>query len=342
MPSISAKMKRASKAAKRRVVFVVYPGVKLLDFSGPYQVFADAPPLKSGSPPYEIVVTSSKGGAVATDTGIEISTAPFANVSRKSIDTLLVVGGLGAFEAANDQRLTEMIIKLSRKARRTGSICTGAFVLAGAGLLSGKRVVTHWKLCDQLAKQYPEIEVVRDPIFVNDRDVWTSAGVTSGIDLALAMVAEDLGRPTALAIARDLVSYMVRPGGQSQFSNILSTQIADSGGHFDRLHQWAAQNLTEDMSVENMAMYMGMAPRTFARLYVKHTNQSPAKAITAIRVDTARVMLEDGDKSISMIADQCGFGDTERLRRAFQVVLRVSPSEYRERFSTRAFSRAVK
>jgi len=330
MPSIPAKPK---KAAKRRVVFIVYPGVKLLDFSGPYQVFADAPRLKSGSPAYEIVVASLKGGAVATDTGIEIPTAPVASLARKSIDTLLVVGGLGAVDAASDQRLTQAVTRMSRKARRPGSICTGAFVLAAAGLLTGKRAVTHWKLCDELANQHPEIEVVRDPIFINDRGVWTSAGVTSGIDLALAMAAEDLGRPAALDIARDLVSYMVRPGGQSQFSTILSSQIADSDGFFESLHQWASQNLAEDLSVEKLAAFMSMSPRTFARLYVKHTGQTPAKAVTAIRLEAARAMLNDRKKPISKIADHCGFGDRERLRRAFQNAFNISPTEYRERFS---------
>jgi len=205
-------------------------------------------------------------------------------------------------------------------------------MLAAAGLLAGKRAVTHWELCEQLAEEYPLIRVESDPIFIKEGAIWTSAGVTAGIDLALAMLAEDLGRPAALDVARSLVSYMVRPGGQSQFSGALNRQLADVGGRFDALHHWIAQNLDRDLRVEILADHLNMTSRTFARSYVEHTGQTPAKAVETMRVEAARDLLESSDLSIAAVARHCGFGDDERMRCAFRRALHVSPQDYRQRF----------
>lgn len=317
----------------RLVVFVVYPGVKLLDVAGPLQVFADAARAGGAMPAYRTKIASREGGRVPTDTPVSLASTALAELPRaEPIDTLLVAGGNGVFAAVQNAPLIDQIKELAAGARRTGSICSGAFMLAAAGLLSGKRAVTHWEYCERLARSHPDVEVDPDCIFTNERGIWTSAGVTAGIDLALAMVAEDLGRPRAMEVARSLVSFMVRPGGQSQFSPLLSRQSADAEGRFDALHDWMAANLDGDLRVEALARQAAMSPRSFARLYRAHTGQTPAKAVEALRVEAARGLLESGELPVSQIAVQCGFGDDERLRRAFTRILKVSPTAYRERF----------
>lgn len=332
MPLISAKTMNRPARSQQLIAFVVFPGVKLLDLAGPLQVFADAPRATGGRPSYRTLVASLDGGAVATDTGVELPTVSLASVVRKAIDTLVVAGGSGVHEAARDEVLVGSVARLERRARRTASICSGAFILAAAGLLDGKRAVTHWEFCGQLAREHPLVQVESDPIFIKQGSIWTSAGVTAGIDLALAMVAEDLGRPAALDVARSLVSYMVRPGGQSQFSSALSSQLADASGRFDALHHWISQNLDRDLRVETLADRMHMTARTFARTYAEQTGRTPAKAVETMRVEAARDLLEGGKLSIAAIAQRCGFGDDERMRCAFQRSLHVSPSDYRQRF----------
>ncbi len=332
MPSKTAKQINDSPPQPRLIVFLVYPGVKLLDLAGPLQVFADAARSGGGLPAYRTRVVSLDGGAIPSDTAVAVPSAPFAALAVEPVDTLLVVGGNGVFAAMQDTRLVEGLQRLAAGSRRVGSICSGAFLLAAAGLLSGKRAVTHWDHCARLAAYDPDIEVEDDPIYIEDGGIWTSAGVTAGIDLALAMVAEDLGRPRAMALARNLVTFMVRPGGQSQFSPVLARQVADAEGRFDGLHHWMAANLDADLRVEALADQAGMSPRTFARLYVEHTGQTPAKAVEAMRVEAARGLLETGDLPVSQVAVRCGFGDDERLRRAFLRSLQVPPAAYRERF----------
>ena len=332
MPSKTAKQINGGPPQPRLIVFLVYPGVKLLDLAGPLQVFADAARSGGGLPAYRTRVVSLDGGTIPSDTAVSVPSAPFAALAVEPVDTLLAVGGNGVFAAMQDTRLVEGLQRLAAGSRRVGSICSGAFLLAAAGLLSGKRAVTHWDHCARLAAYDPDIEVEDDPIYIEDGGVWTSAGVTAGIDLALAMVAEDLGRPRAMALARNLVTFMVRPGGQSQFSPVLARQVADAEGRFDGLHHWMAANLDADLRVEALADQAGMSPRTFARLYVEHTGQTPAKAVEAMRVEAARGLLETGDLPISQVAVRCGFGDDERLRRAFLRSLQVPPAAYRERF----------
>ncbi|NWL18108.1 GlxA family transcriptional regulator, partial [Pseudomonas umsongensis] len=220
------------------------------------------------------------------------------------------------------------------KCRRVASVCTGAFLLAASGWLDGRRVVTHWTRCEQLAQQHPRLQVEPNPIFINDGPVWTSAGVTAGIDLALAMVEADLGRTMALDVARQLVVFLKRPGGQSQFSVTLSLQ--KEGNRFDELHAWISENLSKDLGIPTLANQAGMSERSFVRHYRADTGQTPARAIEQIRVETARRLLSDTGVPIKRVAVQCGFGSEETLRRSFLRAIGVTPQAYRERFSVSA------
>ena len=216
---------------------------------------------------------------------------------------------------------------------KPASVCSGTFLLALAGLLEGRRAATHWAMCELLKQRFPSIEVDVDAIFVQQGQVWTSAGVSAGIDLALALVEADCGREVALQVARELVVFLKRPGGQAQFSQVLQAQTADSAG-FDALHAWISDNLRDsDLSVERLAAQSHMSPRNFARVYKQKTGRTPAKAIELFRMEAARRMLEDSQRSIEQIAGLCGFGDEERMRCTFHRHLAISPRDYRERFS---------
>ncbi|WP_090216563.1 GlxA family transcriptional regulator [Litoreibacter janthinus] len=320
MTSISAKT----------VVFIVFPNVKLLDLTGPMQVFADANLDCAGR--YDVNVAARLGGDVCTDAVIPISTTPFSDLRSMDIDTLIIAGGSGAFGAAEDRDFLDDIRALAARSRRVGSVCTGAFILAHAGLLAGRSAVTHWESCDRFRETFDDITVEDDAIYVKDGNVWTSAGVTAGIDMSLAMVAEDFGRQSALALARSLVCYMVRPGGQSQFSTTLRQQSAGASGRFDELNAWIASNLTTTLSVEDLADKAAMSARNFARLYKIHTGRSPAKAVEQMRVDAACRLLEETDLPLTSIAKACGFVDDERLRRAVTRAHNIAPGEYRQRF----------
>ena len=332
MSSKTAKSEDRTAPTPRLIVFVIYPGVKLLDVAGPLQVFADAARSGGALPAYRTKLASLDGGSIPSDTSVALPSVPLSSLAEESIDTLLMAGGNGVFAAMQDERLTASLRATTGQVRRVGSICTGAFLLAAAGLLSGKRAVTHWQHCERLADYNEDIQVEADSIFIEDGGIWTSAGVTAGIDLALAMVAEDLGRSRAMELARALVSFMVRPGGQSQFSPVLMRQAADAEGRFDALHDWMAANLDGDLRVEALAEQAGMSPRNFARLYTQRTGQTPAKAVEAMRIEAARDLLETSEMPVSRVALDCGFGDDERLRRAFMRQLKVAPSDYRARF----------
>jgi transcriptional regulator GlxA family with amidase domain len=228
----------------------------------------------------------------------------------------------------------DWISQVLPKARRVASVCLGAFVLAWTGVLDGKRAVTHWRYCPRLADGFSRISVEPNAIFVKDGRVWTSAGVSAGIDLALAMIEEDFGHITALDVARRLVVFLKRPGGQSQFSTVLAAQASDVEGRFSALHAWIIENIAGDLKVEALARKAGMTPRTFARAYVSRTGMTPASGVEALRVETARLLLESKEiRGVVEVAQRAGFGDDERMRRAFMRHLGVSPSEYRSRFS---------
>ena len=315
----------------RTVVLAAFERAQMLDITGPLQVFATANDETGGRhPPYRLKLVSAAGGTIATSSGIALVGGRLVSAAAP-VDTLIVAGGAGVFDACRDRRLVDWVRTTSRRARRTCSVCTGAYVLAEAGLLDGRRVTTHWSACADLSARYAEVVVDSDAIYVHDGTVWTSAGITAGIDLALALVEADLGHALAMRVARRLVVFLKRPGGQSQFSALLAAQSADDG--FAALHEWMAANLAGDLSVERLADRAAMSPRNFARVYAQKHGTTPAKAVEGMRVEAARRALEDSDRSIDEIARRSGFGDEETMRRAFLRRLGVNPRDYRRRFA---------
>jgi len=337
MPSNSAKSRRPAlreKVSARQIAIVAFPGVTLLDIAGPAQVFAELHEIDLPAAGYALNYLSRSGGVVPTDVGIMIDTVPISSVRPDQVDTLVVPGGPGIWELRQDAALMSWISKAQAKARRVASVCLGAFVLAWTGVLDGKRAATHWRYCPRLRDSFPNVRVEPDAIFVQDGRIWSSAGVSAGIDLALAMIEEDFGHTIALDIARRLVVFLKRPGGQSQFSTVLAAQASDVEGRFSALHAWIIENIASDLKVETLAEKAGMAPRTFARMYVSRTGMTPANGVEALRVETARLLLESTQVGgVVEVAKRAGFGDDERMRRAFLRHLGVSPSEYRRRFS---------
>jgi transcriptional regulator GlxA family with amidase domain len=313
----------------RRVVIVGFPGLQTLDAMGPAEVFRTATRLVR-SPGYEVELVAADPGPLETST-IAIHPDRTLAECRGPIDTLIVAGGTGVVRAEHDARLIEWLSGAARRSRRVASVCTGAFLLARAGLLDGRRATTHWAGCEELARRHPLIKVERDPIFVRDGDVITSAGVTAGMDLALALVEEDLGRGPALETARWLVLFLKRPGGQAQFSAQLAAQMADREP-LRELQEWIPDNLDGDLSVPALAGRACMSRRNFARAFRRETGMTPAAYVEAARVERARMALESGDLPVETIARQAGFGTVETMRRAFRRRLGVSPVDYRQRF----------
>ena len=328
MPSKTAK---PAQPVPRSVVLVLFRRTKLLDVAGPVQVFNDAR-LPDGAPAYRITLASDEGSPILTDTGIALATERLDALDANAIDTLLISGGSAVFSALRSPLLRTWLAAHAGAPRRLGSVCLGAFVLADLDLLDGLEATTHWEACDRLARDYPAVTVLADAIYVAAGRVWTSAGVTAGIDMALAMVERDLGHAAALALARDLVLFLKRPGGQSQFSVELRRQTSDARGRFDMLHQWMRANLDQDMSVPALAEAAAMSLRNFARVYRRETGLSPARAVEQFRAEAARRLLESTPLSMQQIARCTGFGDDERLRRAFVKAYGVSPHGYRGRF----------
>ena len=330
---------RGSKATERLVAVLAFEGVQLLDVAGPMQTFASANEIakQAGPAPYRILVVSSRGGPIRTSAGLPVLTQPIGRaIGKPRLDTLIIPGGPGVHAALKDSRTISWVRSKFSTARRLASVCTGAFLLAETGLLSGRRATTHWKSCALLQERYPDVRVDADPIYVREGRIWTSAGVTAGIDLALALVEADLGRSIAMKVARHLVVFLNRPGGQSQFSAPLEAQAAAADGnapnHFAPLHAWIAGHLSGDLRVERLAEQAGMSPRTFARVYAATMGVTPARMVEKLRVEAVRRSLEETDRPIKRIAAECGFGQEERLRRAFARQVGTTPAEYRARF----------
>jgi transcriptional regulator GlxA family with amidase domain len=312
------------------VVLVVYPGLQGLDLVGPVEVFAGASRALE-RPAYRIVVAAVRPGTVATATGLGIVADTALADLRGAVDTLVVVGGDGTVDAVFDDELVGHVRRLAGRSRRVTSVCSGAFVLARAGLLDGRRATTHWSACDLLASSFPEVEVDPDPIYVQDGNVYTSAGVTAGMDLALALVEEDHGRDVALSIARRLVLFLRRPANQSQFSAQLAAQMAERDGLRDA-QRHVLEHPDRDCSVAALARVALMSERHFARCFTEEVGVTPARYVERVRVETARRLLEDTDQGVEAVAAAAGFGTAETMRRTFLRVLRTSPSEYRLRF----------
>ncbi len=301
----------------------------MIDAVGPLQVFNDAR-LATGERAYRVTLVSETGGPVETDTGVALDTRPFAR--GKAPDTVLLSGGDSALAAATAPALQAYLARVAGRCRRLGSVCLGAFILAEGGHLDGLRATTHWENCADLQRRYPRIDVRADSIFEADRGVWTSAGVTAGIDMALAMVEEDIGRAEALRLAQSLVLYVRRSGGQRQFSAALQRQTLSKGAAFDGLVATILEDLSADLSVPRLAEMANMSERNFSRRFTEIMGLSPARYVETLRVDAACDALQDGETKLAELPRHFGFGSAERMRRAFQRTKGIAPSDYRERF----------
>jgi transcriptional regulator GlxA family with amidase domain len=325
-------MKRSS--TPRQVAILIYPGVQSLDVTGPLEVFAGASQLVEaggGGRGYEIRTLSRDGAPVRASSGLQIVPDMSLAGLPGGLDTLIVPGGRGVREACADGTLVAWIAQAAPRARRTASVCTGAFLLAEAGLLENRRATTHWSAAEALARLHPEVAVDPDPIFVRDGRIWTSAGVTAGMDLALALVEEDLDREVALSIARHLVLFLRRPGNQSQFSATLAAQ-QPAREPLREVQREVLEDVAGEHSVEAMAARAHMSPRHFARAFRAETGVTPARYVERVRLEAARRRLEDTDDPIAVVAVRCGFSTTETMRRTFLRALAVAPVEYRRRF----------
>ena len=335
MPPSDIQSPQVRVAKIRPVSIVTYPGIEIIDLTGPMEVFAFANNAlqRSGlcsEPAYPMQVLAATSGPVTSSCGLRIIADKAYSDVQDGIDTLLIAGTPEVSCLLCDPALQDWVRTMAPKVRRLASVCTGAFLLAESGLLDGRRATSHWDYCDWLARDYPSVNVEPDRIFVRDGSISTSGGVTSGIDMVLSMVEEDWGSEVALLVARYLVVFLKRPGGQSQFSAYLTSEATHPD--LKELQAWIVLHLTEDLRVEALAERMCMSPRNFARFFLTETGMTPAKFVEMARIDAARHYLGSTQKSIEIVADKSGFGDPERMRRAFIRQLGVNPQSYRERF----------
>jgi transcriptional regulator GlxA family with amidase domain len=272
----------------------------------------------------------------------ETKTDSVQSLNKKTIDTLIVPGAFSVDDVTRDRAMVQWIRRRAASCRRVCSVCTGSFLLAAAGVLNGRRAATHWMHAPLLATRHPRVRVEPDAIFVRDGAVWCSAGVTTGIDMALALIEEDAGRGVAMNVARVLVVYLKRAGGQSQFSALLTAKMESESEPFSELERWIAEHLKSDLTIDALAEHVHMSPRNFARAYAAKRGRTPAKAVEVIRVDAAQRRLEQSDDRIETVAEACGFSSEEQMRRAFLRVLKIAPREYRKRFSSIAMDEVSK
>jgi len=335
---------RKESTKPRRIGVLVYPGCDILDVCGPSEVFhwADVwtPRFgKTGKPGYQCHILAAIAGPVLTISGLEIVATRSFHDTVDGLDTLVVAGGvISGEQACKDPALVEWVRTMAPRVRRMASVCTGAFILAAAGLLHHRRVTTHWMFSDALAAEYPSVQVDSSLLFARDGNIYSSGGITAGIDLALALVEEDLGREIALAAARMMVVFPRRPGGQSQFSAYVKYLEVRSRPEIEELQAWILGHPGEDLSVSALADRVGMSSRNFARLFHSETGYTPAQFTERARADAARLKLEQTTLTVETIAEECGFGNTERMRRTFQRLFEVSPYDYRARFRSTLFT----
>jgi transcriptional regulator GlxA family with amidase domain len=322
------------RAMPRTIVVVAYPQVQSLDVTGPLEVFAMAN-RGADPPPYAARLVTRTGGVVRASSGLHLVADGTLADCAGPIDTLVVAGGEGTAGAVADAELVAWVSAAARRSRRVTSVCSGAFVLAAAGLLEGRRATTHWSACDLLARLYPSVEVDGDRIYVRDGPVWTSAGVTAGMDLALALVEDDLGGAVALAVARQLVLFTQRAGGQSQFSAQLAVRRAERRPLREVLAHVAAHP-EADLSVPALARRAAMSPRSFARAFRAEIGTTPAAYVQAVRVEAARQLLSSTALGPGEIARACGFGTVETMHRAFRRTVGTTPGQYRRHFAVTA------
>ncbi len=309
----------------RPISLLVYPGFQILDAAGPLSAFETANRFVADS--YRLALVSRDGGPVASSSGAVLLTRPVA--ADEAPDTLLVVGGDGVDEASACPATLDLVRATSTRARRTASVCSGAWLLASAGLLDGRRATTHWRRTSRFKLRFPAVQLDADLIYVQDGPVWTAAGISAGIDLTLALIADDLGEAVARQVARQLVVYYRRPGGQSQFSELAEMQPA--GGRFAALLDYIRQHLGERLDVDALAARACMSPRHFSRRFTEEMGVTPARAVEKLRVEAAAAALESGTGAVQKIARDYGFGDQERMRRAFLRTLGRPPSALRRK-----------
>jgi transcriptional regulator GlxA family with amidase domain len=312
----------------RRIVFVAFPDVQALDVFGPSEVFSMARRYSDARYDIEFVAVEP---SIVTSSGVTLQMHSTLAECTGPIDTLIVAGGDAVRDAVNDGALVAWLRAAATRSRRVASVCSGAFLLARAGLLDGRRATTHWEACELLAQAFPEVTVDPDPIFVRDGNVFTSAGVTAGIDLALALLEDDHGPEISRRVARQLVLFLRRPGGQSQFSAAMASQPAEREP-LREVQQWMSDNLDADLSVPALAERAHMSERNFARAFKREVGMTPATYVEALRVERARGLLETSNAAVDHIAVRCGFGTVETMRRSFRRRLGVSPGHYRDRF----------
>lgn len=332
-----ANTKSRKSVAPRRVMMLAYKGAQVLDIAGPIQLLSAATHRETGAPAYQIELVAERRGSFLTTSGLVLQAdRAFADVEAEDLaglDTFIVSGGNGSREAMANEQLVVFVQRAAKPARRVVSICTGSIILAAAGLLDGRRAATHWAYAPLMRQLFPKTGVEEDAIYVRDGKFWTSAGVTAGMDLALALIEADLGREMALALARHHVMYLMRPGGQSQFSAELAAQHVGN----ERLAQLCAYiiaNPRSNLSVPALAARSHMSERSFARHFVVETGFTPAQFVERARLDEACRRLASGDASLDAVSQAAGFGAAERMRRAFLRHLGVTPGRYRERFRT--------
>ncbi|MEX2149574.1 MAG: DJ-1/PfpI family protein [Steroidobacteraceae bacterium] len=329
-------MSKISKPRTRphRIVMLGFPQAQVLDITGPLEVFARtarwlAEHRGERKPVYETELVAARAGPFATSGGLQL-VATHRYDQAQPADTLLVAGGIGWESVAKDHALLRWLAAQSRRVARLGSICNGAMLLAAAGLLDGKAATTHWSYLDRLQKLAPDAKIDRDALYVRAGNIYTSAGVTAGMDLALALVEQDHGKAVALAVAQELVLFLKRPGGQSQFSRHLQAQRRDD--LFGELELWMLEHPRADLTVQNLARRMSMSPRHFARLFAARLGRSPGAYVRQLRIEQARRRIEEGASRLKQVARDCGFADEQALRRGFQDVVGITPAEYRSRF----------
>ncbi|NMO22876.1 GlxA family transcriptional regulator [Pyxidicoccus fallax] len=327
-----------SREPPLRIALLAFDDAQILDITGPLEVFGRASrwlreERGATGERYVLELLSAHGPVLRSSSGLRlVADGVLPRAGRgATFDTLLIAGGRGVHQVAEDARVLTWVRNQAPRVRRLASVCTGAFVLAAAGLLDGRRAVTHWSECDRLAKLHPAVRVEQDPIYLRDGHVYTSAGVTAGMDLALALVEEDCGRDIAMAVARELVLFLRRPGGQSQFSAQLSAQTAEREPLRD-LQAWMVDHPGDDLRIPALARRVAMSERHFRRAFTAEVGLPPARFAEQVRVEAARRALEETSDGVDAIAARLGFGTSESMRRAFNRVLRTSPTTYRERF----------
>jgi transcriptional regulator GlxA family with amidase domain len=335
----STRRKPVARTATRgamRIAMLAFPDVQVLDVMGPLEVFSRTSRWlrdhgKRADHVYEVEIIGLQRGPFLTSSGLRLYADRGIAEAGRGIDTLMIAGGLGVRQYRTHAPLLKWIRRQSGQVRRLASICTGAFLLAEAGLLEGRRATTHWNHCEDFARDFPDVQLEPDTIFVQEGSLYTSAGVTAGMDLALALVEEDFGREVALAAARELVMFLKRPGGQAQFSAQLAVQLAEHEP-LRELQTYILERPGDDLSIERLARRVAMSPRNFARVFMREVGATPARFVASVRVETARRLLEETSEPLETICEKSGLGTPETMRRAFLRVLGVPPGQYRERF----------